>query len=140
MLEKIERAVFFNITRVVAWLIILPAFLLLVLSGYRLAASYISGHKAIKIRYEEVQAEMDRSKDPWGALRSDIEGRKKEKEDIWTNEIQLQELLYILRMQVDGQKAANKPGPISLSVQGIHATAGFTLSLQKGLVLKPSFP
>jgi|GEM_PF-3750852 len=105
MFEKIERVVFFNITRVFAWVVILPAFLALVFAGYKVATSYVAGHKSVEVTYEEVKAELERQENPWNPQKPADTKKKKDKKDDWKNETDLKELLDILGNQVDRPKA-----------------------------------
>ena len=105
MLEQVEKRVFFTITRVFAWVVILPAFLALVFAGYKVATSYVAGHKSIEVTYEEVKAELERQENPWNAQKPADTKKKKDRKDDWKNEADLKELLDILGNQVDRPKA-----------------------------------
>lgn len=105
MFEKIEKAVFFTITRVFAWLVILPAFLALVYGGYKVATTYVAGHKAVEVTHEDVKTELERKENPWGDPQPPESKKKKDKVDEWKHEAQLQELLNILGGQIDRPKA-----------------------------------
>lgn len=73
MIEQIEKNIFFKITRIFAWIIITPAFLILLYSGYKSLKSLIPLSSPV-VTYGEVKSIMEGK-----ANYSDFEGRKSQK-------------------------------------------------------------
>jgi hypothetical protein len=73
MIEKIEKNIFFKVTRIFAWLIIAPAFLILLYSGYKSLKSFITPSSPV-VTYNEVKSIMEGKTNY-----SDFEGKKSQK-------------------------------------------------------------
>ena len=103
MIERIEKNIFFRFTRIFAWLIIAPAFLVLAYSGYKVLTGFVTGSEAVKVTYEEIKEAMEGSKNPWDVKgESQSFGQSEKDQKRYTKEIN--EILDIFGNKLDREK------------------------------------
>jgi hypothetical protein len=102
MIEKIEKKVFFRFTRLFAWVIIIPAFLALIYSGYHLLQTAAAGASSITITYDDIKkATEGNTADGMSGLSGSM--RAEDHLNKYTKQINM--LLDILGPQVDRFRA-----------------------------------
>jgi len=105
MLEKIEKKVFFNTTRVFAWIVIVPAFIAMLYAGFGLLGSYVQGKKAIIVTSADVKTEIYRQETRWSANEASGIQQRERKADEWKHEKELQTFFNAFGFPIDKERA-----------------------------------
>lgn len=104
MIERIEKNIFFRFTRIFAWLIIAPAFLALVYSGYKVLTGFVTGSEAVKVTYEEIKEVMEGSKNPWDVNKGESQSFGKSEKDQKKYTKEINEILDTFGNKLDREK------------------------------------
>lgn len=104
MIERIEKNIFFRFTRIFAWLIIAPAFLALVYSGYKVLTGFVTGSETVKVTYEEIKEVMEGSKNPWDVNKGESQSFGKSEKDQKKYTKEINEILAIFGNKLDREK------------------------------------
>src|SRR3989338_6903652 len=103
MIEQIEKNIFFKITRIFAWLIIAPAFLTLLYSGYKSLKNLIPPSSPV-VTYDEVKSIMDRKTDYDDFVASRKSKKFNKRENKFDYKKAMNDLLDAFGSQIDREK------------------------------------